>query len=730
MWKEYSISYIKNNKITSISLMTAALISAMFLSLITSVFYNMWLDNINQIVSEEGDWQTKITGSISEKDIGRIQNIANVKDVVTVQTENGVETHVYFYKMRSIYEDMPEVINLIGADASEVQYHDMLLSEYFIFAPEDERPPMLLAFYIFVMAVTCISLMLIIRNAFLISMQTRLHQLGILQSIGAAPGQIRICLLQEALGLCLLPIITGIGCGAALCAGVIRLANGIAGAYRGEYAVFSYHMGLFLIAFIASILTVLCSAWMPARKLSRLSPLQVIKGEEEQNAVKKIRKFRLIPAIFGIEGELARKSLYVRRKALRTATLSLTLSFFAFSIFVCFITLSGISTKYTYFERYKDAWDIMVTVKDQNVNEVEDTLGSDALDQAAGYCIYQKALAYTWLTEDMISDELMELGSITAVAGSDISMEADKYHVKVPIVIMDDRSFKNYCESIGANVSVSEPGAVVINRIWDSIHSNYRNKKYVPFIKEKDIPSLSLYQSRDESNASTEIPIIAYADELPVLREEYPNYALIQAVSASTWKDMTQNINTEVQETYINVRTAADDAIESAQTEIEQILSGKSYEIENRVEEKQFNEEIKKGYTLIMGGLCSLLAMIGLANVFSNTLGYIYQRKKEFARYLSIGLSPHGIKKILCMEALIIGGKPVIITVPLTVAFVLFASRASYIDPMEFWESLPVIPLIIFAWMIFGCVALAYYLGGRRICRNNIVETLKDDVLS
>jgi putative ABC transport system permease protein len=729
MWKEYSISYIKNNKTTSVSLMVAALISAMFLSLITSVFYNMWIDNINQIVTEEGDWQAKIIGSISEKDIESIQSNANIKDVIATQTENGMETLVYFYEMGSNYEDMPKIARLIEVDASAIQYHDMLLSEYFIFAPDNEHPPMLLAFYVFVMVVACISLILIIRNAFLVSMQSRLHQLGILQSIGATPMQIMICLLQEALGLCLIPIIVGIGGGVGLCFGVIQFANGIAGAYRGENVVFYYHLGLFLIAFIVSILTVLCSAWLPARNLSKMSPLQVIKGEEE-NSVKKVKKFHLISLLFGIEGELARKSLYVRRKALRTATLSLTLSFFAFSIFLCFITLSGISTKYTYFERYKDAWDIMVTVKDQNINDIEDTLDIDTLDKVEGCCVYQKALAYTWLTQDMFSDELQALGSISAVAGSDVSVKDSKYQVKVPVVILDDTSFKNYCEGIGVNDSDLEWGMVTINRIWDNIHSNFRYKNYVHFIKEQDNTSLSLFQNKNGSNHMVKIPILAYTDELPVLREEYANYALVQVMSASTWQNMLADMSVESQETYINVQTATDDATWSVQKEIEQLLSGKNYEIENRVEEVRFNEEIQKGYTLIMGGLCSLLAIIGLANVFSNTLGYIYQRKREFARYLSIGLSPQGIKKILCMEALIIGGKPIVITVPLTIVFVIFAATASYINPMEFLESMPIVPFFIFACIILGCVALAYYIGGRKICRNNIIETLKNDMLS
>ncbi|MDF2510603.1 MAG: ABC-type transport system, involved in lipoprotein release, permease component [Herbinix sp.] len=730
MWKEYSISYLKKNKITSISIMIAALISAMFLSLITTLFYNIWVDNINRIIKEEGDWQAKITGSLSEKERESIQGVANVEAVVISQTEAGMETLVYFYEMRSIYEDMPEIIKLIGVDEEYVQYHNMLLSQYFIFDPEDERPPMLLAFYVFVMAVAGISLMLVIRNAFLISMQSRLHQFGILQSIGATPRQIRICLLQEALGLCLLPIFTGIAGGVSLCYGVIQLANEITADYHGEKAVFSYQMELFIIAFLASIFTVLYSAWISARKFSKMSLLEIIRGGEEQEDVRKLKKFRFISFCFGIEGELARKSLYVRRKALRTATLSLTLSYLAFSVFLCFMTLSGISTKYTYFERYKDVWDIMVTVKDQKINDMEALLDEAAIDKIESYYIYQKVLTYTWLTEDMLSDELKALGGFLAVAGTDVSMEADRYQVTVPIIIMEDRSFQNYCERIGVNVSALNQGMVCVNRIWDNIHSNFRGKQYIPFIKERVNKALPLFQTNNERKVMTEIPVLAYTNQLPELREELANYALVQIMSASTWQGMATNMRVEEPETYINVQTAADKDNNSVLAEVVRVLGGKDYEIENRLEQEQFNTEIKKGYTLIVGGLCGLLAIIGLANVFTNTLGYIYQRKREFARYLSIGLTPQGIKKILGMEVLIIGGRPIVFTIPLTIVFVVFAASASYIDLAEFLKNMPIVPLIIFACIIFGSVALAYYVGGRRLLRVNIIEALKNDTLS
>ena len=734
MWKEYSISYIKNNKITSISLMVAALMSAMFLSLITSVFYNMWTDNVSQIVSEEGDWQAKIIGNISKEDLRRLESNAKVKAVITTQTGSEMETIIYFYEMRNIYKIMPKLVTLMDIDETSIQYHEKLLSEYFIFAPEEDRPPLLLAFYVFVMLISSISLILVIRNAFMVSMQSRLHQFGILQSIGATPRQIKLCLLQEALGLCLLPIILGIGAGVGLCLGFLEYANRIAGAFRGGPAVFSYRIELFLITFVAALLTVLCSAWLPARKLSKLNPLQVLKEAEDQKVMNKVKKYRFISLIFGIEGELARKSLYARRKSLRTSTVSLTLSFFAYSIFLCFITLSEISTNYTYFERYQNAWDIMITLKDQDlVKGKEDLLDKiiqiRSLEDVESTTAYQKGLAFTWVEEGMLSNELQALGGLSNLAGADSNKMKNSYKVKVPILILDNISFEKYMKSIGSNTDSKEPGIVVINRIWNNVHSNYRNKQYISFLREQEGASLSITQEQVEGQQRVKIPILANSKEAPNLREEYENYALVQVVSLSTWQLLLGGFEVEESHTYINIQTKTEASIDKLQTDLERFFQGSNYEIENRIEEKQFNKAAYKGYVIIIGTICGMLALIGLANVFSHTLGFILQRKREFARYLSIGLSPKGMKKILLIEAVTIGGKPIIISIPFVVIFVIFAAKESYISLSEFMVNLPILPLSLFATMIFGFVALAYCIGGRKIRKLNLIETLRNDTL-
>ena len=80
--------------------------------------------------------------------------------------------------------------------------------------------------------------------------------------------------------------------------------------------------------------------------------------------------------------------------------------------------------------------------------------------------------------------------------------------------------------------------------------------------------------------------------------------------------------------------------------------------MENRVQEKIDNDAMLNGYQLIIGALCALLAMIGIANVFSNTLGFIRQRKREFARYMSIGMTPEGMRKMFRIELLLLQDVP------------------------------------------------------------------------
>ena len=255
MWKDYSIGFIKKNRASSVSVMVAAFISALFLSLLCGLFYN-WNYEIESVVLEEGNWQGRISGAFEENEVSEIENFANVKTAVInedLSDEQTLVVDICFDNIRAVYQDMPLIAQQLGVPETSVSYHESLLSSYFINDPQDSTPPLLMAFYLFVLLIVSVSLILIIHNSFAVSMNARVHQFGIFSSIGATPGQIRTCLLQEAAMLCVIPILLGSFVGIALTFGAIQAVNVLADGIVGRHeAVFIYHPFVFAVTILVS----------------------------------------------------------------------------------------------------------------------------------------------------------------------------------------------------------------------------------------------------------------------------------------------------------------------------------------------------------------------------------------------------------------------------------------------------------------------------------------------
>lgn len=735
MWKDYSFSYIKNNRAASLSIMVAAFISALLLSLLCSLFYNFWKYDIERIQSEEGSWQARITGEISAEELTAIQNFANVTYAAVNESLSGgteLVIDICFDNMGTVLSDMPRIADLVGLGPEAVTYHHALLSMYLIRDPADPAPRLVFPLFLAVTAMACFSLIMIIHNSFAVSMNARIHQFGILSSIGATPRQIRTCLLQEAAALCMIPIAAGNLLGIAISMGVIAGINKAAKDVSGRFeAVWGYHPLILVFTFLITALTLWLSAWLPAKKMSRLMPLDAIKNTGELQLKHKTDS-RILSLLFGVEGELAGNALKAQKKNLRTATLSLTFSFLAFSLMQCFFTLTGISQSMTYFARCQDAWDIMVTVKDTEIDAFEETAELQSLSGVQNATVYQKAAAKRMMTEEVFSEALRAMGGLKNAPEAYVTTLDGAWMVNAPIVILDDASFLEYCRQIGAAPRLD--GAVILNRIQDSSDPNFRNRNYYPYVNETEETTVLRQTGREEITA--EIPVISYTEEPPLLREEYGTLdycELVHFLPVSMWKEIKGQIGGTEEDTYIRILAREGVTLEELDALEETVMQlvGQRYvtESENRIQEKVSNDSMIDGMMLLLGGFCVLLAMIGIGNVFSNTLGFVRQRKREFARYLSVGLTPEGIQKMFCIEALVIAGRPVLITLPLTAIAVGFMIKASYLEPMVFIKQSPILPVLALILTVFCFVALAYYLGGKKVLQSSLADALRDDTL-
>ena len=736
MWKDYSSGYIKNNRSSGMSVMVATFISALLLSLLLGLFYNAWKYEIESIEQEEGGWQSRIVGEFTQEDIESIKNFAHVKDVVV--NEKGAQIpgtviDIYFDSMGSVLDNTLRIAETLGVSAEKVIYNHELLAMYMIRDPQDTAPRLLFPMFILIAGVASFSLIIVIHNSFAVSMNARIHQFGIFSSIGATPKQIRSCLLQEAAALCILPILIGNLFGILMSMGLMHMANDLLGsdvAGRHE-AVFGYHPLVLVATLLLTVATIWISAWMPARKLSRLTPLEAIKNTGELQ-LKRKKKSPLLTCLFGLEGELAGGALKAQKRALRTASLSLIFSFLAFTLMQSFFALSGISTRETYFERYQGVWDIMVTVKDTDVDSFSEAQKLQEISGIRSVIVYQKAMAKRIIAEDEISEDMKSFGGF-AVAGDNYARKTEGgWLVNVPIVILDDTSFLAYCEQVGITPRLD--GAVIWNQIRDVTNPDFRHPQYMPYVKGENAVSILRQYGREEMTA--EIPVLSYTEKVPVLREEYATldyYELVHFIPVSLWKEIKEQIGGSEEDTYICMlgrENVTLEELDALQGQVESLIAGNyKVESENRIQEVEANDKQIQGMMTIFGGFCVLLAIIGIGNVFSNTLGFVRQRKREFARYMSIGMTQGEIKKMFCVEALTIAGRPILITLPLAVVAVGYMLKTSYVEVGTFLAEAPIIPIMIFMLAIWGTVAFAYYLGWRNIRKINLAEVLRDDTM-
>lgn len=490
------------------------------------------------------------------------------------------------------------------------------------------QPTILTGIYGVLLLGICSALLILIYHAFEMTKEGRLHQFGILQSIGATPRQLYMALMQEAFALAVVSFLPALPLGIGVAFLIIWYMGKWNQKLQMEVVVrFVYSPGLLFLTAGLCLVTVWLAAHRTARRLSRIGVLEAIKGRPEEMRWK-IRKRQFFRSLSSVEWEVAFRSLYARKRAFTTASISITLSFLVLSLFLNFWAISKASTRQTYFERYQDVWDVMLQIEGQTI-------------------------------ESELLQRICKLDGVKEGVGFFLESEEEKTRL-----ILD-------------------------------------NDTYQAWKQEK-------------------------SGELPRLRVSYEDYSNLEVISLEE-NDSQSEENYQI---FYQIRAVSEDKISKVETEIQNLMQGRlDYRLENRQREWEDEQKIRRGYEWFMEGICALFACIGIANIFANTLGSIRLRKKEFARYQSMGFSPDSLKKILALEALILAGRPVIICLPFNVLFVAWALSISPPTFLDYLKVMPILPLGLFIGAILAFTAFACYLAGRQILRADIVESLRDDTL-
>lgn len=168
-----------------------------------------------------------------------------------------------------------------------------------------------------------------IYNAFHISLNERTHQFGIFLSVGATEKQLRSSVLFE--GLCI--GILGIPVGILIALPSVRLVLAIVEKnfrtilYENVALEIAISPPILTLAGIISMITILISAYIPAKKASRTPVMECIRqtGEIKVEA-RNVRTSKLAEYLYGLEGTLAMKNFKRNKRRYRSIVLSLTFS--------------------------------------------------------------------------------------------------------------------------------------------------------------------------------------------------------------------------------------------------------------------------------------------------------------------------------------------------------------------------------------------------------------------
>jgi ABC-type antimicrobial peptide transport system permease subunit len=154
-----------------------------------------------------------------------------------------------------------------------------------------------------------------------------------------------------------------------------------------------------------------------------------------------------------------------------------------------------------------------------------------------------------------------------------------------------------------------------------------------------------------------------------------------------------------------------------------------TFDIITMDEDRAYADAVWDGYLTIVGSFCAILALIGIASIVAQAISFTQQRRREFSRYRSIGMTPRGVCKMLFFEGLLSVVRPLVFAlIPVVVCTIALASLGKQ-TLSTFALAFPYGIALIYLAAVAFCVLAAYALGAWRLNKMDIARAIRDDSL-
>lgn len=588
----------------------------------------------------------------------------------------------------------------------------------------------LYGFVAIILLIIILASVFMIYDSFAVSYQQRARYLGMLASVGATRVQKRGSVYFEGFILGCIGIPIGILCGIGGIAVTLRALSDsfmktvmvATGDSIRLHAVVDWKIIVFSV--LISALTIFISAWIPAHRASKITPIEALRQTNtvKVKKAKKLKTSRLRQKLFGFEDVLAVKNYKRNAKRSRTVVFALAVSV------ILFLTTTNFTSMLT--TMVDSEYDGMQFDVYESVNSSNGPLSVDLVEKL------NKEVSRLPGIESMriCADNQMMVDGLD----KQLTAEAKKANMdrSVNVLGVDNDTFAALAKEAGIDPSVCQddkiPTGILINRVQVATEKKQRlvlNPLQGSLAGQTLTGSMEGYDSEgNELYAKYTAKVAAQMNkEASNLLGSFMRPTLVVPMHSYLVHFPPVLAEGNIV-SYARYYITAQDH-DRVYTEVSDLLSdteGISHNGYDATAQAQTMQALNVVVMTFGYGFITLITLISVMNIINTISSGMEERRREFAMIKSVGMTPRSFKKSIYLENIRYGVMALVWGLPVSLGldFLMYKILGSSFDyGYTFrWYYYLAAALAVFA--VIG-VALLYALD--KIKKDNIIETLKRD---
>lgn len=495
--------------------------------------------------------------------------------------------------------------------------------------------------------------MLLFVNAFSIATADRARQFGALMSIGATGRQLRHSMLEEALMIGAAGIPPGILCGI----GGIWVVKNIISSTASEVFIegsalvrfgLTVRPAYLLIAAGLTLCMLLLSAFIPARKVSKLPPVDAMRGIFKEDSKKpRVGISGAARKMFGFEGALASRNFRLDRRRYRGAIISLVLSL------VLFISAGSLISFLS-----KEADDIYSWTGDFDIMYTGVPLqsGSSKLAAASAVTSSVRYKVFTVRTKVPLKNFTKEARAALKENGLTKGKNANIY---VSVAVMPDSAFSKYAKKAGYSESGNDGSSSVKVIAPKEIYIYSGNGSYTTGVDISNGSKRGHMRFTGDNGRKFDVGVY-YTSASPMGGRSFDQTITVYMPESSGSSFFGSDYikaagNNGSEKIYMFFKTKDPATTYNSMKRICRAEGLSSAGLMNAQADYEGFKNLISMMKILMYGFITLLSLIAAANVFSTIATNILLRRHEFAMLQTVGMGPKNFVRMVCYSCIFYG---------------------------------------------------------------------------